>query len=39
MRTGRDTAIAALLGAEEFGFSTAPLITMGCIMVGGWVGA
>jgi hypothetical protein len=39
MRTGRDTAIAALLGAEEFGFSTAPLITMGCIMVGGrWAG-
>ena len=33
MRTGRDTAIAALLGAEEFGFSTAPLITLGCIMM------
>jgi len=31
--TGRDVAIAALLGAEEFGFSTAPLITMGCIMM------
>eukprot|EP00955_Chlamydomonas_euryale_P003126 33102-Chlamydomonas_euryale.AAC.1 len=33
MRTGRDVAIAALLGAEEFGFSTAPLITLGCIMM------
>ncbi len=33
MMTGRDVAIAALLGAEEFGFSTAPLITMGCIMM------
>jgi glutamate synthase domain-containing protein 3 len=31
--TGRDVAIAALLGAEEFGFSTIPLITMGCIMM------
>ncbi|MFL5819691.1 MAG: glutamate synthase large subunit, partial [Solirubrobacteraceae bacterium] len=31
LRTGRDVTIAALLGAEEFGFSTAPLITMGCI--------
>ncbi|MEZ5400678.1 MAG: glutamate synthase large subunit [Bryobacteraceae bacterium] len=31
--TGRDVAIAALLGAEEFGFSTVPLITMGCIMM------
>lgn len=31
--TGRDVAVAALLGAEEFGFSTAPLITMGCIML------
>ena len=31
--TGRDVAIAALLGAEEFGFSTAPLITLGCIMM------
>jgi glutamate synthase (NADPH) large chain len=31
--TGRDVAIAALLGAEEFGFSTAPLITVGCIMM------
>lgn len=33
MRTGRDIAIAALLGAEEFGFATAPLITLGCIMM------
>ena len=33
LRTGRDVAIAALLGAEEFGFSTAPLITLGCIMM------
>ncbi len=31
--TGRDVAVAALLGAEEFGFSSAPLITMGCIML------
>ena len=31
--TGRDVTIAALLGAEEFGFSTAPLISMGCIMM------
>ncbi len=31
--TGRDVAIACLLGAEEFGFSTAPLIVMGCIMM------
>ncbi|MEZ5356819.1 MAG: glutamate synthase large subunit [Bryobacteraceae bacterium] len=31
--TGRDVAIATLLGAEEFGFSTVPLITMGCIMM------
>jgi glutamate synthase domain-containing protein 2/glutamate synthase domain-containing protein 1/glutamate synthase domain-containing protein 3 len=31
--TGRDVAIATLLGAEEFGFSTAPLIVMGCIMM------
>ncbi len=31
--TGRDVAIACLLGAEEFGFSTAPLITLGCIMM------
>ena len=33
MKTGRDVAIAALLGAEEFGFSTAPLIASGCIMM------
>ena len=33
LKTGRDIAIAALLGAEEFGFSTAPLITQGCIMM------
>jgi glutamate synthase (NADPH) large chain len=33
LKTGRDVAIAALLGAEEFGFSTAPLITMGCVMM------
>jgi glutamate synthase (NADPH) large chain len=33
LATGRDVAIAALLGAEEFGFSTAPLMTMGCIMM------
>ena len=33
MKTGRDVAIAALLGAEEFGFSTAPLVVMGCIMM------
>ncbi|KAH9677179.1 NADH-dependent glutamate synthase 1 [Citrus sinensis] len=33
LKTGRDVAIAALLGAEEFGFSTAPLITLGCIMM------
>ncbi|TVS19583.1 MAG: glutamate synthase large subunit [Planctomycetaceae bacterium] len=33
MRTGRDVIIAALLGAEEMGFSTAPLITLGCIMM------
>ena len=33
LRTGRDLAVAALLGAEEFGFATAPLITMGCIMM------
>ncbi len=33
LTTGRDVAVAALLGAEEFGFSTAPLIAMGCIMM------
>ena len=31
--TGRDVAVAALLGAEEFGFATAPLVTMGCVMM------
>ena len=31
LKTGRDVVIAALLGAEEFGFATAPLITMGCV--------
>ena len=33
MKTGRDIAVAALLGAEEYGFATAPLIAMGCIMM------
>ncbi|MBO9533022.1 MAG: glutamate synthase large subunit [Solirubrobacteraceae bacterium] len=33
LKTGRDVAIAALLGADEFGFSTAPLISSGCIMM------
>ncbi len=33
LQTGRDVVIAALLGAEEFGFATTPLITMGCIMI------
>jgi glutamate synthase (ferredoxin) len=33
MKTGRDVVVAALLGAEEFGFSTAPLVTLGCIMM------
>ncbi len=33
LMTGRDVAIAALLGADEFGFATAPLITMGCVMM------
>ena len=33
LQTGRDVVIAALLGAEEYGFATAPLITMGCIMM------
>ena len=31
--SGRDVAIAALMGAEEFGFATAPLVTMGCVMM------
>jgi glutamate synthase (NADPH) large chain len=33
LQTGRDVLIAALLGAEEFGFSTAPLVSLGCIMM------
>jgi glutamate synthase (NADPH/NADH) large chain len=33
LKTGRDVVIAALLGAEEFGFATAPLVAMGCIMM------
>ena len=33
LRTGRDVAIAALLGADEFGFATAPLIAQGCLMM------
>ncbi len=33
LKTGRDVVIAAILGAEECGFSTAPLITMGCVMM------
>ncbi|MCI7131436.1 MAG: glutamate synthase large subunit, partial [Lachnospiraceae bacterium] len=33
LMSGRDVAIAAMLGAEEFGFATAPLVTMGCIMM------
>jgi glutamate synthase (NADPH/NADH) large chain len=33
LQTGRDVVIAALLGAEEFGFATTPLITLGCIML------
>ncbi len=33
LKTGRDVVIAALLGAEEFGFATAPLVTLGCIMM------
>jgi glutamate synthase (NADPH/NADH) large chain len=33
LKTGRDIAVAVLLGAEEFGFATAPLITLGCIMM------
>ncbi|MGA2658859.1 MAG: glutamate synthase-related protein, partial [Verrucomicrobiota bacterium] len=33
MKTGRDVVIAALLGAEEFGFATAPLVAMGCILM------
>lgn len=33
LKTGRDVVLAALLGAEEFGFATAPLVTLGCIMM------
>ena len=33
LRTGRDVAVAAMLGADEFGFATAPLIAAGCIMM------
>ena len=33
MMTGRDVIIAAMLGAEEYGFATAPLVTMGCVMM------
>ena len=33
IKNGRDVAIAALLGAEEYGFATAPLIALGCIMM------
>ncbi len=33
LKTGRDVAVAALLGAEEYGFGTAPLVTLGCVML------
>jgi glutamate synthase domain-containing protein 2/glutamate synthase domain-containing protein 1/glutamate synthase domain-containing protein 3 len=33
LKTGRDVAVAALLGADEFGFSTAPLVALGCVMM------
>ena len=33
LKTGRDVVIAALLGAEEYGFATAPLVVMGCVMM------
>ena len=33
MKTGRDVVVAALMGAEEFGFATAPLVSLGCIMM------
>jgi len=33
LKTGRDVVVGALLGADEFGFSTAPMIAMGCIMM------
>ena len=32
IKTGRDVMIAALLGAEEYGFATAPMVAMGCVM-------
>ncbi len=33
LMNGRDVVVAALLGAEEYGFATAPLVTMGCVMM------
>ena len=33
LKTGRDVVVGALLGAEEFGFATAPLVAMGCVMM------
>ena len=33
LMTGRDVAMACMLGAEEFGFATAPLVTLGCVMM------
>src|SRR5205814_4632773 len=33
LKTGRDVVIGALLGAEEFGFATAPLVSLGCVMM------
>ena len=33
LKTGRDVIVAALLGAEEFGFATAPLVVSGCVMM------
>jgi glutamate synthase domain-containing protein 2 len=39
IRTGRDVAMACLLGAEEFGFATTPLLAMGCIMMRKYVHA
>src|SRR4029078_8972281 len=36
LKTGRDVVIAALLGAEEFGFATAPLVVRGCVVMRGW---
>ena len=35
MKTGRDVIVGALLGAEEFGFASAPLVAMGCVMMRG----